>query len=67
MTGPADYQLVRQQPSTTNNTVIVRDSSYGDAAVGLAAGAVMGAALSNLGTFKKNSSLHGSQKFRILL
>lgn len=53
---PAVYQpvqYIQQQPNqpTTTNTVVIHDSrpSYGDAAVGLAAGAVMGAALSDLG------------------
>ena len=41
----------QQQPAPSTNTVIVRDSgpSYGGAAVGLAAGVVMGAAISDLG------------------
>lgn len=46
----ADHQ--HPIPSTTNTTIVIRDSgpSYGgEAAVGLAAGAVMGAALSNIG------------------
>lgn len=48
---PPAYVVQQQQPAPST-TVVVRDSgpSYGDAAVGLAAGAVMGAALSNLGS-----------------
>lgn len=51
---PVQYVTTQQQPST-NNTVVIRDSgpSYGGAAVGLAAGAVMGAALSDLGSKDK--------------
>jgi hypothetical protein len=50
------YVTNQQQPisSSINTTVVVRDSgpSYaGDAVVGMAAGAFMGAALSNAGTF----------------
>lgn len=48
---PVQYVTPQQQPST--NTLVIRDSrpSYGDAAVGLAAGAVMGATLSNLSIY----------------
>lgn len=56
-TVPAVRYVVQDQqqhpiPSTTN-TIVIRDSgpSYGgEAAVGLAAGAVMGAALTNIST-----------------
>jgi hypothetical protein len=58
-TVPVVQYVANQQqpiPSSTNTTVVVRDSgpSYaGDAVVGMAAGAVMGAALSNIGAFEK--------------
>lgn len=44
------YAIHQPQPAPVTSTVVMRDAgpSYGDVAVGMAAGAVMGAALSGL-------------------